>query len=173
MPRVLQFSWRFSAYFRDAAALNILPCAVSAKNARMACDPQKPIVVHDLSMIAASPDACHASKKKTKFKTKTMSKKQIHQEKYAFSASGAGPSKKAPTWPPGALPRSLPGPPGDLLAGPRRPKEAPRAAQEPPRPKEPPRSASRAVRPAIWRRTAAQELPGGLPKAKTRLRSAQ
>ena len=84
----------------------------------------------------------------------------------AFSASGAGPSKKAPKWPPGALPRSLPGPPGDLLAGPRRPKEAPRAAQEPPRPpQEPPRSASRAVLAAIWRPTAAQEVPRGLQEA--------
>ena len=80
----------------------------------------------------------------------------------AFSASGAGPSKKAPKWPPGALPRSLPGPPGDLLAGPRQPKEAPRAAQEPPRPpQEPPRSAPRAVLAAIWRPTAPQRPPGG------------
>ena len=84
----------------------------------------------------------------------------------AFSASGAGPSKKAPKLPPGALPRSLPGPPGDLLAGPRRPKEAPRATQEPPRPpQEPPRSASRAVLAAIWRPTAAQEVPRGLQEA--------
>ena len=83
-----------------------------------------------------------------------------------MSASCAGPSKKAPKWPPGALPRSLPGPPGDLLAGPRRPKEAPRAAQEPPRPpQEPPRSASRAVLAAIWRPTAAQEVPRGLQEA--------
>ena len=73
----------------------------------------------------------------------------------AFSASCAGPSKKAPKWPLGVL-RRTPG--ASRVAGPRRPKEAPREAQEPPRPPKP-RSASGAVRPAIWRRTAAQELP--------------
>ena len=92
------------------------------------------MALHDFSMLAASPDACHASKTKGKTKAQTLTNK---------------PSKiidMASFWslfqlrPPGALPRSLPGPPGDLLAGPR-PKEAPRAAQEPPSPpQEPPRS---------------------------------
>ena len=44
----------------------------------------------------------------------------------AVSASCAGPSKKAPKWPPGALPRSLPGP----KEAPRAAKTAQRAAQE-------------------------------------------
>ena len=43
LPRVLQFSRRFSTSVPHAAASNFLSCAVSAKNARMACDPQKPM----------------------------------------------------------------------------------------------------------------------------------
>ena len=61
--------------------------------------------------------------------------KLIKPQVFSFSEpSAAGSSKEAPKFTPGALPRSLPGPPGDFLAGPRRPKEAPRAAQEPPSP---------------------------------------
>ena len=54
-----------------------------------------------------------------------------------------------------SLPEPFPRPPGDLLAGPRRPKGAPRLAQEPPSP----RSASRAVLAAIWRPRGLQRPP--------------
>ena len=75
LPRVFRFSLRCSTYFRHAAALNSLPFATSAKHARMLCDPQKLMYFYDLSLLAASPGACHASKKKAKIKAKTLTQK--------------------------------------------------------------------------------------------------
>ena len=151
-PRVLWFSSQFSIYFRAAAALNFLSFAVCVKNARMPCDPQKTCFVHDFSMLTASPDACHASKKKANTEVENLTQNLATSPKsmnhwVAFSASGDEEFKESPTWPPGALPRRLPGSPGDLLAGPRRPKEAPRLAQEPPRP---PPNSPEASRTPFW-----------------------
>ena len=142
---MLQFSLRFSSYFQHAAALNLLPFAVSGKNARMPCDPQKPMVDHDFSLLAASPDACHASRKKAKIKAKTLTNKspktieiasfwslfqllaRDYQNKHQNGLRSPSPE------PPGASR----GPPGraktvqrGAKSGPRAAKSAPRAAQD-------------------------------------------
>ena len=75
-----------------------------------------------------------------------------------FFASVAEAFKEAPKWIPGALAsRGLPGTSWQGQDGPKR--------RGPKPPQKLPRSASRAVLAAIWRPTAAQEVPGGLQEA--------
>ena len=97
------------------------------------------------------------TKIKAKFKANTLTKensKIVGLVSFGSLLQRQSIEKK----PPGALPRTR-GPPEDLLAGSRRPKEAPRLAQEPPRP--PPQGRFQS---AIWRPTA-QELPRSLQNA--------
>ena len=107
----------------------------------MACDPQKPLFVHEFSMLAAWPGACHASKKIAKFKANTLTKKNIQNRctnKFwvAFSTSGAGASKEAPKSFPEPFPGGSRGPPGSSWQGqdgPKRRQEWPKSRQDRPK----------------------------------------
>ena len=151
---MLQFSRRFSSYFRHAGALNFLPFAVSAKNAPMPCDPQKPTV----SMIsrclllrrAQDTQAKRSRKPRPKHGPKKHPTSIKHEDFRTFPGFFCMTTKKRTNFgsrnaspePPEAS-RSRPSPPGDLLGVSRRPKEPRRALQEPPKPPQaPPRSVS-------------------------------